>query len=173
MGESRWDRLLLPLISLVLGIYLVLRPWSATEAICAFIGWLILLAGAAGAFNAVLFQRATLISTPLLPVSVAGLVIGVFFITRPYTLIEIVGLVICVLLMLEGMTNIQNALQRYRWGDRVWWMPLVVGILCLVLGLMALFAPWASTAMMMRLIGIMLICSGAVSLLSLVFGRRE
>lgn len=173
MGESRWDRLLLPLISLVLGIYLVLRPWSATEAICAFIGWLILLAGAAGTFNAVLFQRATLISTPLLPVSVAGLVIGVFFITRPYTLIEIVGLVICVLLMLEGMTNIQNALQRYRWGDRVWWMPLVVGILCLVLGLMALFAPWASTAMMMRLIGIMLICSGAVSLLSLVFGRRE
>lgn len=165
MKENHWSNLFLPIASVVLGLYLLLQPFTATEAICALIGWLFLLVGAAGTLNAVLFQRATLVSDPFLPMSVAGIVAGLFFITRPGTLIELVGLVICVLLMFEGMINVQTAIQRYRWGDRIWWLPLIIGIGCIVLGLLALFAPWASTAMIMRIVGVMLVFSGALSLL--------
>ena len=96
MKEIRWELIMMPLVSIVLGIYLIMQPGAATVALCSLIGWLILLAGAAGAVNSVIFQRATFMTSPLLPVSVAGIMVGLFFITRPYTLVEIVGLIICV-----------------------------------------------------------------------------
>lgn len=171
MKNLNWSLLVLPIVSVVLGIYLILRPWSATAALCALIGWAILLAGLAGVFNAVAFQRATLSRDPLLPVSVAGAVVGLFFVARPNTLVEIVGLVVCVILMVEGITNIQNAVQRKRWGDGLWWLPLAVGIAGVALGLYTLFAPWSSTAMVMRAIGVLLAASGAVNILAAVLVR--
>ena len=71
MKEIRWELILMPLVSIVLGIYLIMQPGAATVALCSLIGWLILLAGAAGAVNSVTFQRATFMTSPLLPVSVA------------------------------------------------------------------------------------------------------
>ena len=124
------------------------------------------LAGAAGAVNSVTFQRATFMTSPLLPVSVAGIMVGLFFITRPYTLVEIVGLIICVFLMIQGMTSIQTAVNRKRWGNTLWWVPLIIGIACVLLGVYALFAPGASTALMMRIAGIMLAFSGVVNMIA-------
>lgn len=166
MKEIRWELILMPLVSIVLGIYLIMQPGAATVALCSLIGWLILLAGAAGAVNSVIFQRATFMTSPLLPVSVAGIMVGLFFITRPYTLVEIVGLIICVFLMIQGMTSIQTAVNRKRWGDTLWWVPLIIGIACVLLGVYALFAPGASTALMMRIAGIMLAFSGVVNIIA-------
>lgn len=166
MKEIRWELILMPLVSIVLGIYLIMQPGAATVALCSLIGWLILLAGAAGAVNSVTFQRATFMTSPLLPVSVAGIMVGLFFITRPYTLVEIVGLIICVFLMIQGMTSIQTSVNRKRWGDALWWVPLVIGIACVLLGVYALFAPGASTALMMRIAGIMLAFSGVVNMIA-------
>ncbi len=163
----RFDQIIMPVVGIVLGGYLVARPWSATGAICSLIGWLILLSGVAGIISAAAFRRATLLSDPFLPLSVAGAVLGLFIVTRPTILVEIVGMIICVFLLVEGVNSVQNAIQRHRWGDSLWWLPLIVGIVCLLLGLAALFAPVASTAMMMRLIGISLIVSGVVNLLAL------
>ena len=160
MKEIRWELILMPLVSIVLGIYLIMQPGAATVALCSLIGWLILLAGAAGAVNSVTFQRATFMTSPLLPVSVAGIMVGLFFITRPYTLVEIVGLIICVFLMIQGMTSIQTAV------NTLWWVPLIIGIACVLLGAYALFAPGASTALMMRIAGIMLAFSGVVNMIA-------
>ena len=162
MKEIRWELILMPLVSIVLGIYLIMQPGAATVALCS----LIVLAGAAGAVNSVIFQRATFMTSPLLPVSVAGIMVGLFFITRPYTLVEIVGLIICVFLMIQGMTSIQTAVNRKRWGDTLWWVPLIIGIACVLLGVYALFAPGASTALMMRIAGIMLAFSGVVNMIA-------
>ena len=161
MKEIRWELILMPLVSIVLGIYLIMQPGAATVALCSLIGWLILLAGAAGAVNSVTFQRATFMTSPLLPVSVAGIMVGLFF-----TLVEIVGLIICVFLMIQGMTSIQTAVNRKRWGDTLWWVPLIIGIACVLLGVYALFAPGASTALMMRIAGIMLAFSGVVNMIA-------
>ena len=151
MKEIRWELILMPLVSIVLGIYLIMQPGAATVALCSLIGWLILLAGAAGAVNSVTFQRATFMTSPLLPVSVAGIM---------------VGLIICVFLMIQGMTSIQTAVYRKRWGDTLWWVPLIIGIACVLLGVYALFAPGASTALMMRIAGIMLAFSGVVNMIA-------
>lgn len=172
MKEIRWELILMPLVSIVLGIYLILRPNTATVAICSLIGWLILLAGIAGAVNALTFQRATFMTSPLLPFSIAGIMVGLFFITRPYTLMEIVGLIICVFLMIQGMT-IQTSVNRKRWGDSLWWLPLALGIICVVLGIYALFAPGASTALMMRAAGIMLAFSGIVNMIAVFMITKE
>ena len=43
MKEIRWELILMPLVSIVLGIYLIMQPGAATVALCSLIGWLILL----------------------------------------------------------------------------------------------------------------------------------
>ena len=127
----QWDRIVMPLVGIVLGIYLVARPWSATGAICSLIGWLVLISGIVGLINAATFRRATLLSDPFLPLSVAGTVLGLFIVTRPTILVEIVGMIICVFLLVQGVDSLQNAIQRHRWGTALWWLPLIVGIVCL------------------------------------------
>lgn len=168
MKDIRWELIAMPLVGIVLGLYLIVRPGAATVALCSLVGWLILLAGGLGGGAALTFQRATLVKTALLPLSVAGVVVGLFFILSPGTLIELVGLVICVFLMVEGMTSIQNAAARRRWGDRAWWVPMVIGVVCVLLGIYALFSPGASTAMVMRLVGVMLTFSSVVNLLAIL-----
>lgn len=173
MKEIKWELILMPVISIVLGVYLILRPGTATVALCSLIGWLVLAAGAVGTINALTFQRATLMSSNTLPISVAAMVVGVFFITRPGTLIEIVGLIICVFLMIEGLTNIQNGLRRHRWGESAWWIPLVLGVICVLLGLYALFAPGASTAVILRMVGVLLAFSGIANLAAAMIVKKE
>lgn len=171
MRHIRWDLLALPVGGLVLGLFLIFRPWSATAALCSLIGWLILLAGCVGLVNALAFQRATCLTSPMLPFSVAGIVIGLFFILSPEALVSLVGMLVCVFLMVTGMTNIQAGVQRRRWGSRSWWLPLAIGILCVVLGLYALLAPVAGAAMVMRLVGIMMLCSALVNLFNILTWR--
>ena len=166
MKQIRWDTLLTPLIGIVLGIYLVARPGSATTALCSLIGWLVLVAGVAG------IQHATMLESPLLPFSVVGAVIGLFIVTRPSILAEIVSLILCVFLLIEGASGLQRAFQRRNWGDRLWVVPLVVGLLSLLVGLWMLFAPLASTFLMMRVVGVALIVSSAVNLLASLIGQR-
>lgn len=172
MKQIRWDRLLTPVVGIVLGIYLVARPYSATDTLCSLIGWLILLAGVAGIINAVSFQHATMLSSPMLPFSVVGVVIGLFIVTRPSILAGIVSLIICIFLLIEGASGLQNAIQRHTWGDPLWLVPLVVGILSLAVGLWMLFAPLESAVLMMQVIGVSLIVSGVVNLVANLFGQR-
>ena len=129
MKHIRWDMLALPLAGIALGLFLIFRPFSATAALCSLVGWLLLLAGGIGIVNALAFQRATWLSSPLLPFSVAGAIIGLFFILSPNMLVSLVGVIVCVFLLVTGMTNVQAGIQRRRWGDRAWWLPLVVGVL--------------------------------------------
>lgn len=171
MKHLQWDRLIMPAAGLVLGLFLVVRPWNATAALCSLIGWLILLAGGCGVVNALAFQRATFISSPLLPISVGAVVIGFFFILSPGVLVALVGTIVCVFLLVTGLSNIQAAMARHAWGDSLWWIPLAVGVVCVLLGLYALFAPGASAAMVMRLVGIMILCSSAVNLFAALTWR--
>ncbi len=171
MKNLQWDRLIMPVAGIVLGLFLIARPWNATAALCSLIGWLILLAGACGVANALAFQRATFLSSPTLPLSVGAVVIGLFFILSPGILVTLVGTIICVFLLVTGISNIQAAMGRRAWGDRAWWVPLAVGVVCVLLGLYALFAPGASAAMVMRLVGIMILCSSVVNLLSVLTWR--
>ena len=73
--------------------------------------------------------------------------------------------------MVTGMTNIQAGVQSRRWGSRTWWLPLAVGILCVVLGIYALLAPGAGAVMVMRLVGVMMLCSALVNLISVLTWR--
>lgn len=167
-----WDRLLPPVLGIVLGIYLVARPGSAATALCSLIGWLILLSGIGGILSAVSFRQATMLSSPLLPVSVVGAVIGLFIVVQPAVLASIVSLILCIFLLIQGACGLQAGLQRHAWGDPLWLVPLVVGILSLAVGLWMLFAPLASAVMMMQLIGVSLLVSSAVNLVAALFGRR-
>ena len=107
MKHIRWDMLALPLAGIALGLFLIFRPFSATAALCSLVGWLLLLAGGIGIVNALAFQRATWLSSPLLPFSVAGAIIGLFFILSPNMLVSLVGVIVCVFLLVTGMTNVQ------------------------------------------------------------------
>ena len=42
MKEIRWELILMPLVSIVLGIYLIMQPGAATVALCSLICWPVL-----------------------------------------------------------------------------------------------------------------------------------
>ena len=59
--------------------------------------------------------------------------------------------------------GLQHVLVMYAGAITV---PLIIGIACVLLGVYALFAPGASTALMMRIAGIMLAFSGVVNMIA-------
>ncbi len=173
MKGLRWDNLLTPILGIVLGIYLLARPGTAAEALCSLIGWLILLAGVVGIITSISFQHATMLTSPMLPFSVVGTVIGLFIVTQPAILAGIVSLILCIFLLMEGASSMQAAFFYYSWADsRLWLVPLIIGVLALGVGLWMLFFPLESAILMMQVIGVSLIVSGVINLLSTLFGRR-
>ena len=172
MNNIRWDRLILPVAGIVLGLFLILRPWNATAALCSFIDWLILMVGVLGVVNALAFQRATMLASPMLPFTVGAIVIALFFIASPGTLAALVGMIVCVMLMVAGIGNLQTAALRRGWGDRLWWLPLVTGVLCVLLGVYALLFPGASAVFVMRMVGVMMLISSAVNLINVLTWRE-
>ena len=88
------------------------------------------------------------------------------------TLAALVGMIVCVMLMVAGIGNLQTAALRRGWGDRLWWLPLVTGVLCVLLGVYALLFPGASAVFVMRMVGVMMLISSAVNLINVLTWRE-
>ena len=152
-------------VTIVLGLVLLIVPGLALHLVGKLIGALVF---AYGLLNVVSYFR----SDGIHPIFRFGLVYGVAFalvgawlFSRSGAVASVVPLVCGIALLMSGVSQLQSALDLRKMGDGRWWLTMAVAAVTLVLGLILVFNPFGTAALLVRIIGVCLVYQGVTSLL--------
>lgn len=145
------------LLYLVLGVILVVWPGSFIQFACNIIGALMIAFGVLtiiGEFtrhskNAVMMFLGAFIGA-----------IGIIIIANPELVSSIVPITFGIVLLINGLVNVRQAIGMHRYEEDSWMTLMILGIITLVLGCVILLHPYGTAQLAFRIMGAALIYSG-------------
>ena len=143
---------------ILLGLFLVLKPDTSVRAICYGCG---VIAAAYGLLHVLQCRKGKAKGELIL--GVIFIALGVFCLITPQTVVSFLPFLLGVVLMLDGISKIQRALDAIGWGKL-----LTIGILLMIVGVALLFNPFGAVKMTMVFFGACLLIDGALDLLFLL-----
>ena len=169
VNNLKRDVLVTGLLYIVLGLVLLFVPGLALHLVGKLLGALVFLYGLA---NVVCYFR----SDGIHPVFRFGLVYGVVFaligallFSRSGAVVSLVPRIFGVVLLVNAFSDLQSAFDLRRMRDGRWWLALAPTLITFALGLILLFNPFGTAALLVRILGGCLIYQGISNLL--VSGR--
>jgi len=150
-------------ITVIIGFVLVLNPEQVTGTICTLIGWGLLIMGVFGLLNHFVFNKEM---SNLLDLGIALIetIAGFYIALNPTGLVKVVAAVMAVVLLVHGFHDVDLALQMKRSGYEKWWGTALIAALMVALGLLTLINPFWPTNLLLRILGVSLLCDGASEL---------
>jgi len=157
------------LLLIALGVLFVLRPGSSGMIICYIVGGVLCLSGVVRFI--LYFTRDTVqtFGSFDLVSGAALLLFGGYILLRPEVLYGILTAVFGIILIVDGVLKLQYAIDLHRMKGSGWWAVLAVALLMAVLGIVALFNPFATMVTLMTFLGVVLIADGIVDILSISY----
>lgn len=152
------------IITLILGLILLLNPIGAIETVCSLIGFFILILGIFGLLNHFVLDTESS-STLVLGVSMIGVLLGIYILANPGSIVKFFSIVVAVILLLHGLRDVDTAMQMKRGGYEKWWGSLVIAIITILLGAFVFRNPFAAPELVSRVIGACFLFNGATDLL--------
>ena len=144
-----------PAVLTILGLFLLLNPDSAIALITKVIAWILIAAGAIGAIDILSDKAWANLFRWVQPLVCLG--IGVYFLNHPLILAEMLGWVVGLLLIVQGV----NDLLKSAYGTSK-----LLSIGTLVLGIVLFFLPRTLTQTVVVICGLVLMVIGIVNLAS-------
>ena len=138
---------------ILLGLFLVLKPDTSVRAICYGCG---VIAAAYGLLHMLQCRKGKAKGELIL--GVIFIALGVFCLITPQTVVSFLPFLLGVVLMLDGISKIQRALD----------LRVLIGILLMIVGVALLFNPFGAVKMTMVFFGACLLIDGALDLLFLL-----
>lgn len=153
----------LSILMIVLGLVLALWPGHVMTTAVTILG-VALLAG--GAISAISWYRGRMRGASYLTLAEGILlgVAGIFVLAAPKLLISILPVCVGIVILVNGVVNLAQALDQRRAGYPRWTVSLTLAILTVVLGLLVVFNPFSTMEMLVTAIGIVVIYNGASNL---------
>lgn len=155
--KTKWDRSVLAIIYLVLGVVLLLFPEQtlsiATRVIAlgiialAVIDIVLFIAKKEERFSADYFY---------LILSIVGIGVAISMLVSPTWIIAVINIVVGIVLIVNGIGNLSTTI-RIRANDRIWWAFSIVPIITFVLGFVIMINPVGMASLMTRIEGLSLI----------------
>lgn len=151
------------LMLMAIGFLLILRPDLGSAAVAVVVGWTLIGIGAIGILICILSWP--VLGWGTLLVSIAAVALGVYLLLNPLTLASLFGIAVGLyLLLFQGFGSLLESLQLRKMGLK--FLPnLIVSLVLIVLGAALIFAPLASSRLVMMLFGIGLVISGAINMM--------
>jgi uncharacterized membrane protein HdeD (DUF308 family) len=151
------------LMLMAIGFLLILRPDLGSAAVAVVVGWTLIGIGAIGILICILSWP--VLGWGTLLVSIAAVALGVYLLLNPLTLASLFGIAVGLyLLLFQGFGSLLESLRLRKMGLK--FLPnLIVSLVLIVLGAALIFAPLASSRLVMMLFGIGLVISGAINMM--------
>ncbi len=169
LRSVRKDVLLMGVLAVVLGAVLLIWPGIALRLVGKLVGAGVALYGAVSILGYLVQDGLHAVRRYGMFYGIALVLVGVFLFRRSGAVASIVPMVFGIALLVNGLSEIQSALDLRRMGDGKWWLALLPAAGTLILGGVMAFNPFGSAALAVRVIGICLIYQGISHLL--VTGR--
>ncbi|MGN1031011.1 MAG: HdeD family acid-resistance protein [Butyricicoccaceae bacterium] len=159
---------------IIAGLVLLIRPNTVIDLFCYVIGALIIAFGVIQILPYVTSRTFTLSAGLICVISVA---LGVFFISNSHLVASVLPLVIGIVMIADGISNLYHAIKMRRY-DTGWTHILVVGLITFIFGLLITLNAYHTTTLVLRLMGAALLFNGIsdlwiVSRISRAIRREE
>ena len=91
-------------------------------------------------------------------------ILGILLIFKSATFIGVIAPCIGIFLIADAALRIQTSISAKRFGITNWWVILIIAIVVAVVGVMLLFVPFKTVAVITRLVGLCLCFDGIMNL---------
>ena len=167
--KDRFEKLtsggtLVSIVMIVFGLILLIWPGHTLELAARIVGIGLLACAVALAFAWYGDRRKGRISGVTLAESVAAVALGVLLLAAPNTVVSLVPIAVGVVIAVNGLVNLTQALELRKISYTRWQWPLVLAILTILAGLFLIFNPLKPIKWAVMAIGAVLVFNGASNL---------
>lgn len=152
---------------LVMGILFIVFPESSLKFACYAAGAVALLWGAVR--FALCFKKGERKKGYDIILNLVIVAAGVLLLLAPDFIAGIITVLLGVLLIADSLLKLSEGYSLYKLGWKGWVAMSVTGAVCAVLGLIAVFNPFASMRILMSFVGISMLVDSALSIILLIY----
>jgi len=157
-----------PLVYVLLGLVLFLKPTATASFLFTIVGVLLLVYGAVTVLSFFLRGGIGFSSQAELVFGVISAVIGGLFLAHPTFLLDFVFLILGVYVLADGLVNLKRGLDLRARGYAGWTATLVTSVISVLLGVFILWRQGhVAEAVLLRVIGAAFLYEGVVDLLAI------
>jgi uncharacterized membrane protein HdeD (DUF308 family) len=92
--------------------------------------------------------------------ALTALLIGLFIIIKPELVAQIIPFICGIIIIVNGVSNLQYAIDLKKYSHKLWWTVLVSALISVVVGSLIVFDPFTAATTLTVLIGAALIFTG-------------
>ncbi len=162
-NELKKKRILQAIVMLVVGVFFIAFPYKSLSVMVTLVGILAIVGGIAAAVIYFKSETKNPIESLNLLLGIIAIVVGIMFIARPSTLINIINIVIGLTLIAGGIMNLANTSVYHVIIGPIGIVPYVITIL---FGILLLVNPWGSGGTLTRVMGIFILYEGIVDIVT-------
>lgn len=160
----KWNMVIMSVLTIIMGIALVANPNAAALTICRLLGWIILVSAVVSVIFYLNGGR-SFWETSALVLAVIGVIAGIYIIRSPGAIVKFLGYLMAGILLVHGVNDVREANEARKYRDEHWGVALVLGVINIIFGVLIVWNPFSSAAVLMTIIGIALVYDGATDLL--------
>ena len=164
MRIAKIGYILLSVIFCIVGVLFIVRSDIGTHILSLALGIAMIVFGAIkiiGYFSKDLFRLAFQFDLEL---GIISAVLGIIVLANPFGTITFVFIAMGISILADALFKIRISMDARRFGIGDWWLILTLAFLSAVAGLLLVFRPWESAAVLTVLLGISLLCEGVLNL---------
>ncbi len=165
--EAKTEFVLINVIVVIIGIMMIAMPTQINNIICQIIGASLCLWGLIKVISYFFSDETHVTGSFAMAQGCALLGFGILFIVNPRIFLSFINGALGVILMVAGVIKLQHAFDYLKLQISTWWIQLIGAVAMAACGIVALTNPFASTSMLMILIGMALVFSGVWDLVTL------
>ena len=158
------DQILLPILTIILGILFLIWPEASLQIIARIVGVVLVISGIC---SAVFFFRSSsrlLLHSGILCIGMINIVIGIWILYAPDFIIALMPKLIGLLLLVNGIVTFTAAVTLAKSNYSRWWITLILSIIIFAAGIFFLVRPFEAAMLFMRIAGASLVYTGLANL---------
>lgn len=158
------NKLISGLILAVLGMMFLLSPFTSMVTVCVLLGWCILIGGIVQILSTIQGSSGAWVQNIYFYTGIFFVLLGIFVIRKPYTLLDWINLVFGVIVLVSGAYSLIHEQYMRRYIDSRNAMIVILSVIGIVMGVIILLNPFGTIALLSRIIGIALLYEAFVDI---------
>jgi len=155
-------------VALIFGVLAIFWPNKTLDFLVTLLGIFVLVVGIVATVGAIMHRRESKNWWLVLLPGIVGMIVGIITIAMPEVAQAIIMVLIGIWALITGFGHIYSAI-KLRKDVEGEWMPFIIGVVSLVLGVLLITRPLEAAAAMMWLVGLFVLVLG---ILWVVMGFR-
>jgi len=165
MRELFRNKIVIAIAGIIFGIILIVHAAAAVDALVRILGAILLVASAVYLIR--YFMQKETKQNAFVVMGIILAAAGLFFVIRPDTIVNLFPLIIGIVLILSGVSDLVHAIGLNKAKVQGALVFIVLSILVIVLGVVVLLHPGTVADMLVTVMGISLLINGALDLVIL------